>query len=454
MRVAQSNQMQMAGPLLLGFGIALAALALVLLALDLRGGTNDAGPAASIETTRSGAGATVAFWEERVGADPHDFAAYNKLAQAYLRRARETGDVADYTRAEAAVQASLGASRGDNYTATALLASIQTVKHDFAAAAETARQAIALDLGAVPAGRQGPFAYAVLGDAQLGLGDYAAARETYEQVVAMAPGLTSFSRLAHVLEILGDVDGADLAWRNALSTDGGRLPENTAWANVQYGHFQFRIGRIDDAERSYRSALEALPGYVHALAGLASVHAARGESEDAISLYETAVRRQPLPEYAAALGDVYAATGDDTAAQVQYDLVLAIIDLYRANGIDTDLQTAVFLADHEIDLPEALRQARVVYEKQPDSIYAADALAWALHRSDRSEEAVTYAEQALRLGTPDPALHFHAGMIYLANDDEVAAREHLTRARDLNPQFSVLHAETLASALTELEAGL
>lgn len=444
MRVAQSNRLQAAGPFLLGVGMAIAALALVLLVLELSSQPRGAGPpAAVLEPVFSDAGSTVAFWEKRVAGDPHDFVAHNKLAQAYLRRARETGNVEDYARAEAAVEASLAASRGDNYTATALLASIQTVQHEFAEAADTARQAIAID-------PREPYARAALGDAQLGMGDYAAARDTYEQVVAMAPGLTSFSRLAHVLEILGDVEGADLAWQNALNADGGRLPENTAWAHTEYGHMQFRLGRVEEAERSYTVALEALPGYVHALAGLAGVDAVRGEYDDAIALYRDVLSRQPLPEYAAALGDLHAVSGDPVAAQEQYDLVLAIIDLYRAGGINTDLQTAVFLADHNIDLPDALRQAQAIYDRHPDSVYAADALAWALHKNGRSTEAVPYVRQAVRFGTPDPALHFHAGMIYLATDDRDAARTHLERANSLNPQFSVLHAGALKSALESL----
>jgi hypothetical protein len=46
--------------------------------------------------------ARIAFFEARAAADRLDFLSLNVLAGEYLQRARETGDVADYQRAEAA----------------------------------------------------------------------------------------------------------------------------------------------------------------------------------------------------------------------------------------------------------------------------------------------------------------------------------------------------------------
>ena len=441
MRVAQMGISPSVG-LLLVAGLLLAALSLAIL---VSGPKSDAPSRDRLGSTSTSAeiNSSIAFWEERVTADPYDFVAHNKLAQSYLRRARETGDVADYTRAETAVTASLERSRGDNFVATALLASIQNTKHQFGDAIVTARRAIAMDPG-------DPSGYAMLGDAQLALGQYDEALENYERIVTIGPGLTSFSRLAHVKELLGDVVGADLAWQNALSTDGGRMPENTAWAHAQYGDFHFRLGRLKDAEASYEESLETVPGFVQALAGVANVLAAEGDYATAIDLYDTIVVRQPMPNYAATLGDLYAAVGNNDAAARHYNLVLAIAALYQANGIDTDLETALFLADHELNLHDAVRQARAIYARQPDSIYAADALAWTLHRNGQTEEAQEYVRQAIRLGTPDPMLYFHAGVVAKAAGELDEARQHLAKASDLNPRFSVLHADTLASALDGL----
>ena len=62
-------------------------------------------------------------------------------------------------------------------------------------------------------------------------------------------------------------------------------------------------------------------------------------------------------------------------------------------------------------------------------------LAWALCRSDRPSEALSYMKKALSLGTKDPKLYFHAGMIFLALRRNDQARAYLQRALALNPHF-------------------
>jgi tetratricopeptide (TPR) repeat protein len=291
----------------------------------------------------------------------------------------------------------------------------------------------------------------------LALGHYDEAFATYRELIEEEPGLTSFSRMAHIHELRGELDQADAAWQNALNTDGGRRPENTAWARVQYGHFLFTQGRLDEAAAQYESALEALPGYVHATAGQARVAAAYERYDEAIGLYTAVVERQPVLEYVAALGDVYAAARREADAQRQYDLVAVIDQLYKANGINTDTEVSIFLADHPSGggrLEDALYQAQAGYAARPASIAAADALAWALYKAGRLEEALVYSKEAVRLGTADPLLLFHAGMINFEAGNHDVARDYLSRAVDANPRFSVLYADEAAGALADLNASV
>jgi tetratricopeptide (TPR) repeat protein len=433
-------------------GGALLALALLLLGVRLYGSSTEPEPgplqhADPYETTNG----IIAFWEQRVRDNPGDFVAYNNLADGYLRRARETGDVSDYGRAEASVHASLEElSAEHNYTALALQASLHNVKHEFEAARRVAQRALAIR-------PDDSSAHAVLGDARLALGQYDEAFATYRQLVERAPGLASFSRMAHIYELRGELDDADAAWQNALNTDGGRHPENTAWARVQYGHFLFTQGKLDEAARQYEAALEALPGYVHATAGQARVAASKKRYDVAIDLYTTVVERYPVLEYVVALGDGYRAAGREGDAQRQYDLVAVIDQLYKANGINTDTEVALFLADHpsaEGRLEDGLDQAQAAYAARPASIAAADALAWALHRTGRDGEALVYSRKAVRLGTKDPLLLFHAGMINYQAGNRDDARDYLSRAVEANPRFSVLYAAEAASVLAELNAAV
>ena len=123
-----------------------------------------------------------------------------------------------------------------------------------------------------------------------------------------------------------------------------------------------------------------------------------------------AVAVLPIPAYAIWLGDILEVSGQKAAARREYALVGAIEKLFAANGVRTELQTAVFDLDHDRSVADALARARTAYESAP-SIYAEDALAWGLYRTGRCEEARTHSVRALRLGTRDALLVFHRAMI-------------------------------------------
>ena len=160
----------------------------------------------------------------------------------------------------------------------------------------------------------------------------------------------------------------------------------------------------------------------------------------------------PLPEYAIALGDVYAVMGEKVKAEEQYDLVRSMDKLLRANGVDTDLEIALFNADHDIDLQRSLEKARAAYDARP-SIHAADTMAWTLYKTGNYKEAQEYSSEALKLGTRDPLKLFHAGMISKALGDKEQARTYLQQAIDLNPHFSLLYADEAADSLKTSKAG-
>jgi tetratricopeptide (TPR) repeat protein len=409
------------------------------------GGGGSSSPAAGSAVTDpyAATSATIAFWEARVHADPADFTAYNHLAEGYVLRGRETGDIGDYTRAQAAVDGSLASIPGANYTAYALKAYLQNVRHDFAGSMATALHAEKLNSA-------DPYAPSVVGDAQVALGQYDAAFQTYSALVQSSPGLSTFSRMSLIYEIRGDLPNAEGAWKDALANDAGGNPEGTAWAHTQFGTFLFNRNRIDEADAQYDEALKAYPTYIHALAGQASVAAARGDYSRSIDLYTQVTQRQPLPQYVAALGDVYAVAGKQSLADRQYALIGAIEQLYQANGVNVDLQMSLFFADHDTSISSAVQQSLAVRQAQPGSIYTADAVAWALYKSGQFGQALPFANAALAMGTQDASLFYHAGLIQKALGNNSAAQDDLHRAIAINPHFSPLQAPLAQQALSEL----
>jgi tetratricopeptide (TPR) repeat protein len=223
-------------------------------------------------------------------------------------------------------------------------------------------------------------------------------------------------------------------------------PEPTAWTRVQLGKLYWSRGRLGAAAAQYRAALAVFPGYVHALDALAQVEGARGRFARAIALERRAVGETPLPQFVGYLGDLYAAAGRPVLAHRQYALVDVIRRLQVANGVETDLETALFRADHGVQLRETLALARVARRERP-SIDGDDVLAWTLERNGRCGEALRYSKLALRLGTKDALKLFHRGMIERCLGRTAEGNRFLRRALALNPHFSLLWAPVARRAL-------
>jgi len=238
------------------------------------------------------------------------------------------------------------------------------------------------------------------------------------------------------------------------ATAGSGYAENVAWVQVQLGNVRFDGGDLAGASHDYDAALAAMPGYAPALAGSARVVAARGDLDEAARLYDTAVTTIPLPEFVVAYGDVLAAAGRDKEAAAQFALVTAIQQLQAANGVNTDLELALYTADHgrPEDLPKAVEQAQRQVAERP-SVVAWDVLAWTLYRSGDLNGAAEASQQALRLGTQNALMRFHAGMIAAARGEREEAISLLQSALALNPYFSVRYVPEAKATLASLQAG-
>ncbi len=222
-----------------------------------------------------------------------------------------------------------------------------------------------------------------------------------------------------------------------------------AWIRWQLGEVAFSPGDYPKAERHYRDALITFPNYYRALASLGRVLAARGDLPGAIEQYERVIRILPDPTSVAALGDLYTLSGRDKEATAQYELVEHIARLSAINGVMYNRQLALFYADHDLKAADAYANAGKEYAVRRD-IYGADAVAWTALKAGKLDEADAMIKAALRLGTRDAKLFYHAGMIALASGDSSAARDYLKRAIKLNPEFDPLQAANARKALDSL----
>jgi tetratricopeptide (TPR) repeat protein len=377
--------------------------------------------------------------QSRLRALPTDWQAFASLGLAYVQQARVTADPSYYPKAQGVLQRSLGLERQDNVAAMVGMAALAAARHDFAGALRWGEQAKAIN----------PYngnVYGVIGDAQVELGRYKDAFATFQQMVDTRPGVASYARVSYARELMGDVSGAIQAMKAARDIAG--TPADSAWASYQLGELYFNQGNLDEARAAYARGVETDPDYVPPFAGLAKVSWASGHLQKAIDGYTEVVSRYPAPEYVIALGDLYASAGRTDMADRQYSLVHAEEQLFRSNGVNIDLELALFNAAHG-DPAGALAAARDEWDKR-HSVYVADAYAWALYAGGRYSEASVYASKAMGIGYRNALFAFHAGMVQLKLGNEAEARLLLAEAVDINPHFSIQYTPVAQAALAKL----
>ena len=395
-------------------------------------------PAAPIASGGSSTEDVIRFLENKVKNDPEDFSANNKLAAVYLQKLRETGNVSYLDLTFRAARASLASVPEErNASGLAALAQAEFASHDFSNARDHAIRLAELE-------PRKSYPQGILGDALLELGEYDKAEIAYKKIVALDGGVShgSESRFARLAQLKGNNGEVQKRLAAAL-TLALNLPspprETVAWLRWQLGETAFSVGDYETAEKHYRDSLTTYPDYHRAVGSMGRVRAAQNDLTGAIEHYEKAVRLLPDPQFVHALGDLYRLAGREEDAMKQYELVEQIGHLSELNGALYNRQLALFYADHDIKTEEAYKLAAKEYEVRRD-IYGADALAWTALKAGKLMEAQAAIKDALRFGTQDAKLFYHAGMIADAAADKSTARRFIKDALALNPQFDSLQA--------------
>jgi tetratricopeptide (TPR) repeat protein len=383
--------------------------------------------------------ASIEAAQQRLTDVPGDHVTWAQLGTAYVEQARVTADPSYYDKADGALRESLTLRPVGNDAALTGQGALANARHDFAAAADLAGQALAVNAYSATA-------WGVLTDARVQLGDYAGATKALERMLALKPGLASFTRASYDAELHGDLAGARSALEQALATTDGGAGE--AFCRTYLGRLAFSAGDLDEAASQYTAGLEAVPGDPALLLGRARVLAARGEETAAVATFRSVVAARPLPEHLVEFGEYLESVGRNAEAEQQFALVETVRALFEASGVDDDLTTAVVAADHD-DPETALTAAQAEFDRR-QNIDSHDAMAWALHSAGRDAEALPHAQQATALGGASALFLYHRGVIEAAVGQAESARATLARALDTNPYFSPLHAPRAAELLASL----
>jgi tetratricopeptide (TPR) repeat protein len=360
-------------------------------------------PGASAEQKLSPAERSMAQAKKLIEKNPNDFEAYNALALALSRRARETSNVVFYGQGEEALQKSFAISP-DNFDGQRIRVWLLLGKHEFAAALEAAKQLIQKMPDDV-------MLYGFLTDANVELGNYKEAETAAQWMLDLKPGnMPGLTRAAYLRELFGDIEGSlDLMGMAYQSTPPTEV-EDGAWIVTQMAHLNLTTGKLTEAGKLSQQALVMFPGYHYALGNLAKVRIEQKRYDEAVELlrqrYQAAPHAENLFDLARAL-QLAGRAEEAKEAFAEFEQK-SLLETNRADNSNHEL--IFYYADYASQPAKALEVARREYARRHD-VFTLDCYAWALHVNGQNEEALKQIDTALAVGIRDARFFRHAGEI-------------------------------------------
>jgi tetratricopeptide (TPR) repeat protein len=370
---------------------------------------------------------------------PDRYMAYNDLATALIRRARETGDKSYFQQAAAAVDNSRRL-QPDNFEAGQAHVALLLGELKYTEALAEARALNHRMPDAV-------LVWGYMAEADAALGDYEAAEQAAQWMMNLRPGnLPAFVCGANLREDWGDLDGALDFLSRALQQVPPLETEETAWILTRMARLELQAGQPEKADPLLEQALKTFPDYYLSLEELAKVRMAEHRYSQATELVERRNRgfasAQSLNLEARAL----LLAGRTAEAEEKYADFERVARDQIEQFDNANLELVFYYAGQAHRPSEALRIARLEIERRHD-VRTLDAYAWALYVNGQFDEARRQIEKALEVGARDAGLYYHAGTIEAAAGSKSAGLHYFQQSLELDPGSET--ADAARSALAQ-----
>ncbi|HEY0676843.1 MAG TPA: hypothetical protein VGD17_01110 [Chitinophagaceae bacterium] len=367
---------------------------------------------------------------EAIRKNPNDDKSILALAALFIQEARITGNYQYYDPAVLKYVSDVLKKDPGNFEALIYKAIIQLSQHHF-------NEGLATATKAKTGNPYNAFVYGIMIDANVELGNYTEAIENADRMVSIRPDLRSYSRIAYLREIHGDISGAIEAMKLAIEAG---MPGNeaTEWCRVQLGKLYEQEGEIKNAEMEYNISLEESPGYAYALAGLARIEVAKGNFQRALTHYNDAFQMVNDYSFREEIIKIYRQLGQYGKAGILGNKMISEMTATSQNLND---DSAGHYSDRELayawltvnNHDRALEHAILEYNRRPDNIDVNETLAWVFYKKGDHQKALMYIRSALRTNCKNPDLLIRAGLIYAKAGMEKEGNKFLQEALKKNP---------------------
>jgi tetratricopeptide (TPR) repeat protein len=363
--------------------------------------------------------------------NPADIKSMIALAALFIQEGRITGNYNYYNAAAAKLVDDVLAKDPKNFEALTFKATILLSQHQFGEANKIAEQVRQI----YP---QNAYVYGLIVDANVELGNYEAALEAADQMISIRPDIRSYSRIAYLREIHGDIEGAIEAMTLAVDA-GAPGDENTEWCRVQMGKLYEQIGKMKEAEMQYIVAVENRQNYPYALAHIAGIKTREKNYTKALALYMQADSLIPDHTFKEGMAEVYNLMGQPAKAKNIADDILTYMKQFSGDNRKEMGQNE----DHEMahaymgvgNYDKALEYALSEYKRRPANIEVNETVAIVYYEKGEYAKALPYIESALKTNCKNPELLCHAALIYAKTEKTKEAKLLLQEALKNNPSI-------------------
>ncbi len=369
-----------------------------------------------------------------IAKDKKNTDAYNQLAIALTRRARESADPKYCAEADRTVDESLKIAP-TAFDSRKVQVIVRLCEKRWA---EALTEATALN-------KQIPddlMMWGYMADAEIALGNYEPAEAHVQKMIDLRQvNPQGLERGAELRELFGFNDPAIEWWNSALRLTSATDTEERAWIFTRIARVDRILGRAEAAIGTAKSALTILPNYPWALDEMAAALADEKKYGEAAATLEERLRVAPGVPALFELGQAQSAAGNAGEAQRTF-AEFEKQALARVNEADNaNLQLARFYAGPGKRPAEAVRIAELTLARE-HGVDVLEVYSSALAAQGNYKKAGEQIALALKPGVKNPAWLLEAGKLADKNGDAETAHKYYQEALEAAPS-SPLAAEII-----------